>query len=100
LVGPAIEESLRKDSPVQLLTRTPFEDAELDGTAVPAGCRVFTGLGAANRDETVFERAAEFDLDRDRTVAHVAFGVGPHLVGFQNSETALICGFRLRVRTR
>jgi cytochrome P450 len=79
LVGPAIEESLRKDSPVQLLTRTPFEDAELDGTAVPAGCRVFTGLGAANRDETVFERPDEFDLDRDRTVAHVAFGAGPHL---------------------
>lgn len=79
LVSAAVEESLRKDSPVQLLMRTPFEDADVLGAVVPAGSRVFTGIGAANRDETVFERADEFDVDRDRTVSHLAFGIGPHL---------------------
>lgn len=79
LIGPAIEESLRKDSPVQLIMRTPNHDVELDGTTVVAGCRLFTSLGAANRDERVYARADEFDLDRDRSASHVAFGIGAHL---------------------
>ena len=78
-IGPAIEESLRKDSPVQLIMRTPTHDVDVDGTALTAGCRLWTGLGAANRDERVYDHADQFDLDRDRSAQHVAFGVGAHL---------------------
>jgi cytochrome P450 len=79
LVPAAIEESLRHDSPVQLIMRTATSDTEIDGVTVPAGTRVFTGLGAANRDEAAYPNADEFDVDRDGTVSHVAFGIGPHL---------------------
>jgi cytochrome P450 len=79
LLPAAIEESLRHDSPVQLIMRTSKGDTQIDGVTVPAGSRVFTGLGAANRDEMAYPCADEFDVDRDRTVSHVAFGVGPHL---------------------
>ena len=78
-IGPAIEESLRKDSPVQLIMRTPTRDVDVDGTNLAAGCRLFTGLGAANRDERVYDHADQFDLDRDRSTPHVAFGMGAHL---------------------
>jgi cytochrome P450 len=79
LVPAAVEESLRHDSPVQLIMRTALADTEIDGKVVPAGSRVYTGLGAANRDAAVYERAEEFNVDRDRSVSHVAFGIGPHL---------------------
>jgi cytochrome P450 len=79
LVPAAVEESLRHDSPVTMIMRTAREDTEIDGTVVPVGSRIFTALGAANRDESAYPRADEFDLDRDRTTSHVAFGIGPHL---------------------
>lgn len=79
LVAAAVEESLRHDSPVTLIMRTALADTEIDGYAVPAGSRIYTGLGAANRDESAYPRAGDFDIDRDRTTSHVAFGIGTHL---------------------
>ena len=79
LVPAAVEESLRHDSPVQLIMRTARADTTIDGTVVPAGSRIYTGLGAANRDEAAYPTPDRFDLDRDRTVSHLAFGIGSHL---------------------
>ena len=42
-----------------------------------AGDRLLLLFGSANRDETVFEDADDFHLDR-RDGRHVAFGIGPH----------------------
>jgi cytochrome P450 len=78
-VPAAVEESLRHDSPVQLIMRTAIGDIEVDDEVVAAGARIYTGLGAANRDENAYPDAEVFDIDRDRTVSHVAFGTGPHL---------------------
>ena len=45
--------------------------------ASAAGDRLLLLFGSANRDETVFEDADRFHLDR-RDGRHVAFGIGPH----------------------
>jgi cytochrome P450 len=79
LVANAIEESLRFDSPVQLLARTCTGKIEVDGVAVREGDRVLYSLASANRDERFFEDPNSFRLDRARPRDHVAFGAGPHV---------------------
>jgi cytochrome P450 len=72
-----IEETLRFDGSSQAIARTLTEDVELHGEVVPAGGRVLLLLGSANRDETVFEHADRYDLDRD-TAQMVSFGASRH----------------------
>ena len=69
----AVEEMLRWVTPLQNLMRTVKKDTELQGTRLREGDRVLMLYGAANRDERVFERAAEFVIERDPN-PHVAFG--------------------------
>lgn len=79
LVANAIEESLRFDSPVQLLARTCTEKVDVDGVPVGVGDRVLYSIASANRDERCFSDPNEFRLDRARPRDHVAFGAGPHV---------------------
>jgi len=73
----AIGETLRWESPVQIVTREVVEDVELSGTLIPKGRDVVLGIGSANRDETKFEDPDRFDLHRD-VGEHIAFGFGRH----------------------
>ena len=77
LIGPAVEELLRFESPVQLTTRVAREDLELGGKPIRAGDKIVVGIGAANRDPDVFDRADELRLDRQPN-PHLAFGDGIH----------------------
>ena len=77
LVAAAIDEVLRFSSPVQMDPRLAARDVTIRGTTIPAGEFVLCWLGAANRDEAVFERPEVFDLGRERQ-AHLSFGFGPH----------------------
>lgn len=79
LVPVAIEESLRHDSPVQVIFRKAVAERALGGVHVPAEQMVAIGIGCANRDEDVWPDAEEFRLDRDERGHHLAFGSGPHL---------------------
>ncbi|WP_243716639.1 cytochrome P450 [Actinomadura sp. KC345] len=72
-----VEETLRYDTPAPTQLRTLTEDVELHGTRLTAGSRIMLLPGAANRDPRVFERAEEYDLDRD-TAEMASFGSGPH----------------------
>ena len=72
-----VEETLRWDSPVQLVNRMATEDVELHGETIAAGSFVMAMLGAANRDPDRFDEPNRFDLDRDSS-AHLAFGFGAH----------------------
>jgi cytochrome P450 len=74
----AVEEVLRYESPVPVLMRFPHETIELGGGHVPAGASVLFMVGAANRDPEVFVEPHRFDITRERTVEHVAFGGGVH----------------------
>lgn len=71
------EETLRYDSPSQMMARVLTEDTELHGTRLPAGARIALLPASGNRDERVFPEPDRFDLNRD-TSQHIAFGHGPH----------------------
>lgn len=77
LMGNAVEEILRYDSPVQMVMRYASADTNIDGTAVPSGAAVLVMLGAANRDPAQFHQPERFDVRR-RPNEHVAFGDGIH----------------------
>jgi len=70
-------EALRFDSASQMVARRLTADTDFHGTVVPAGARMVLVQASANRDERVFDRPDEFDLDRD-TRRLLSFGVGPH----------------------
>jgi cytochrome P450 len=77
LIPGLVEESLRFDSPVQMLFRQATGDVELAETKIPKGAIVLPVFASANRDETQFTNADEFDVTR-RTQGHIAFGFGIH----------------------
>jgi len=77
LTGQAVEELLRYDPPVQLVTRYALRDAQVAGSAIPAGSFVLLLVGAANRDQTVFRDPDRFEVRRG-TQRHLAFGHGIH----------------------
>jgi cytochrome P450 len=52
-------------------------DAQLAGTAIPAGAAVQLCLGAANRDPAVFDAPHGLNLGRGAN-PHLSFGAGPH----------------------
>jgi hypothetical protein len=78
LAGPAIEETLRWDPPVQRTARCAVEDVELEGRTVTRGQFVVTLIGAANRDPEVYPAPDVFDIHREHTADHLAFSSGIH----------------------
>jgi cytochrome P450 len=79
LVGNAVEEMLRYDSPVQASRRITLEPVTVGGTAIPAGAFVMASLSSANRDEHFWGADAdELRIDRANARQHVSFGAGPH----------------------
>jgi cytochrome P450 len=79
LIPAAVDESLRHEAPVMFLFRVARADTSIGGCPVHAGDHVMLGIGAANRDETVYTDPDEFRLDRQSEPEHLAFGAGPHL---------------------
>jgi cytochrome P450 len=65
LLGPAIEEALRYDSPVHGLFRTNAEPCVLHGEVVASRSKVQLLYASANRDPAHFQDPDEFRLDRD-----------------------------------
>jgi cytochrome P450 len=74
----AVEEFLRFDSPVQIVTRLPDRDVEWAGARFAKDSQVNILLGSANRDPAQFPDADRLDVGRTKN-AHVAFGAGIHL---------------------
>src|SRR5499425_144627 len=78
LVPSWIEETLRWDSPVQLLPRRTTADVEIGGQRIPANAHVVAIVGSANRDERHWgPSAAQFDVARNPQ-GHLSFGLGNH----------------------
>lgn len=77
LIKPLLEESLRRDPPVQMLMRMTTTDTQVDGIDIPKGNLVMMMLGSANRDETRFANPDAFDIERN-TQGHLGFGFGNH----------------------
>ncbi|MDD7813092.1 cytochrome P450 [Mycobacterium sp. CSUR Q5927] len=77
LIGPAIEEGLRYETPLTTVQRTAIRDTEVAGIAIPAGAVVDVCIGSANRDEARWERSEEFDIFR-KWIPHITFAAGEH----------------------
>ena len=78
-LAPAIiEEVLRVESPSPGLPRLCTQDFDLNGVTIPQGSKLFLAYTSANRDETVFPNADQFELNRPNLSKHLAFGRGTH----------------------
>jgi cytochrome P450 len=78
LIGSAINEALRLESPLQIWSRVARQDIAVDGSQIPAGTRVALFLGSANRDERRYPDPDTFDVRRN-PADHLAFGNGIHM---------------------
>ena len=77
LIGSAVEEFLRYQSPNQLGNRRAARDAVVGGVSMPEGTLVTLGIGAANRDPARFPEPDRLDLGRTPN-KHLAFITGIH----------------------
>lgn len=78
LMDSALEELLRFTNPVESIApRYALEDVELAGQGISRGETALLVIASANRDETVFDRADQLDIERQPN-KHVAFGLGIH----------------------
>ena len=77
MIGSAIDEMLRYDSPVQVDGRVVVEDVEIGGKLLRPGQRALCLIGAANRDPAVFANPNTLDITR-REKSHMSFGRGIH----------------------
>ena len=78
LIPQAIEEAVRWEAPLLVITRVATRDTELAGVPIPAGSAVMPMLGAANRDEDRYPDPDRFDIFRTPK-PHISFGHGVHV---------------------
>lgn len=77
LMSSALEELLRYDSPVQIISRTAIEPVEIDGRTIQKGDKVNLLLGAANRDPEKFPEPDRLSWNRKES-SRLPFGSGIH----------------------
>jgi cytochrome P450 len=73
----AVEEILRYWPPSQYQGRYSVQERAFEGGTIPAGYPVLLITGAATRDPREFERADEFDIERQPGIT-IGFGHGVH----------------------
>jgi cytochrome P450 len=78
LIPQAIEEAVRWEAPLLVITRVATRDTELAGVHIPAGSAVMPMLGSANRDENRYPDPDRFDIFR-KPLPHISFGHGVHV---------------------
>jgi len=78
LIPQAIEEAVRWEAPLLVITRVAARDTELAGVPIPVGSAVMPMLGAANRDEERYPDPDRFDIFRAQKPP-ISWGHGVHL---------------------
>lgn len=77
LAASAVEEILRYEGPVKMITRWAKEDCKLGGQTIRKGQNLLLILAAANRDPRQFPNPERFDIGRSPN-HHLTFGQGIH----------------------
>lgn len=76
----AVEELLRYHTIVhEGVTRVATEDVVVSGTTIRTGDGVVVSLAAANRDDAMFDRPDDLDLERSNARRHLTLGHGMHV---------------------
>jgi cytochrome P450 len=78
LIPQAIEEAVRWEPPLLVITRVATCETELAGVRIPAGSTVMPMLGSANRDDERYTDPNRFDIFRSAK-PHIGFGYGVHV---------------------
>ena len=78
LIIPALDESMRFEPVATFKVREVQSDVTLQGVDIPKGSILSLCVASANRDESVFEDASVFDIDRKQKPSF-GFGFGPHM---------------------
>lgn len=91
----AIEEIVRRASPVTYMRRTVTRDTELGGQSLSEGDKVCMFYLAANRDPDVFDDPFGFDVLRDPNPQYGFGGPGPHFcMGAHLARREILVMFR------
>lgn len=77
LIPAVIEETLRWETSVTVISRNTTTDAEIAGCPIPKGSTLMLMTSSANRDESHYEHSDEWDIDRVPE-NHLFFGTGRH----------------------
>ena len=77
LARAAFDETLRYDSAAPYVFRTTPHETEIAGVPIGKHEKVLLLIASANRDDTRWERADQFDITR-RVAGHIGFGTGIH----------------------
>jgi cytochrome P450 len=79
LISSTIEETLRYQSPIQLVPRRTMQEVTIGGKKIPLGQHINAMIGSANHDESVFPDPEKFDISRSpHGHSHIGFGHGIH----------------------
>lgn len=90
LVTNAVSEVIRYVSPVRHMRRTATVDTELFGQKISKGDKIILWYNSANCDESKFDQAERFIVDRENAGRQLAFGFGIHrCIGARLAELQL-----------
>jgi cytochrome P450 len=78
LLGDAVAEIVRWQSPILHMRRTATEDVEVQGKLIGKDSRVVLWYCSANRDDAVFHDADAFVIGRPHVRRHAGYGFGIH----------------------
>jgi cytochrome P450 len=73
-----VSEIIRWQTPLAHMRRTATQDTRLGSKQIGNGHKVVMWYVSANRDDSVFDRADEFLIDRKNAKQHLSFGLGVH----------------------
>jgi cytochrome P450 len=77
LIGAVVEETLRWETSVTMVSRVCTREADVGGVTIPADAPVMVITGSCDRDSDRYPAADEWSIDRPAK-PHLAFGTGPH----------------------
>ena len=78
LIPNFVEEALRLESPIKAFFRVAKSDTKLSGVTIPGGSRLAVLFASANRDDSHFSEPERFNIYRQNSADHFAFGLGIH----------------------
>ena len=90
LLGKAVSEIIRWQTPLAHMRRTAKQDYELGGKLIKQGDKVVMWYLSGNRDTDVFAKPDEVDIERSNVRQHLSFGFGRGKVTKLNFWSGLI----------